>query len=82
MSIVFPLDEKRDVVPVRLAGEQSGGARKVRYGAVRSNSERGAPSACVGRRFSAPQKSDFTAAPRGSVNGSTNLDRFLEQVIE
>src|SRR5919109_1040203 len=49
------LDEKSAVVPVRLAGEQSGGKRKVSYGDARSNSERAAPSACVGRRLSAPQ---------------------------
>ena len=51
----FVLDEKPTVVPVGSAGERSGGARKVPYGAARSNSERAAPSACVGRRFSAPQ---------------------------
>src|SRR5262245_52985055 len=33
------------------AGEQSGGAQEVPYGAVRSNLERAAPSACVGKRF-------------------------------
>src|SRR5262245_21622591 len=55
LSIPVLLDEKSTVVPVRLAGEQSGGAQEVPYGAARSNSERAAPSACVGRRFSAPQ---------------------------
>src|SRR5262245_54050551 len=55
LSIPFLLDEKSTVVPVRLAGEQSGGKRKVSYGDARSNSERAAPSACVGRRLSAPQ---------------------------
>ena len=49
----FVLDEKSTVVPVRLAGEQSGGKRKVSYGEAQSNSDRAAPSACVGRRFSA-----------------------------
>src|SRR5215831_9082263 len=53
MSIPFLLDEKSTVVPVRLAGEQSAGKRKVSYGDARSNSERAASSACVGRRFSA-----------------------------
>ena len=53
MSIPFLLDKKPTVVPGGLAGEQSGGARKVPYGAARSNSERAAPSACVGKRFSA-----------------------------
>jgi hypothetical protein len=37
VSIAFPLDEKSTVVPVRLAGEQSGGKRKVSYGDARSN---------------------------------------------
>src|SRR5215831_17593591 len=47
----FVLDEKSTVVPVGSAGEQSGGAQEVPYGAVRSKSERAAPSACVGKRF-------------------------------
>ena len=51
-QFLFLLDEKPTVVPVGSAGEQSGGAQEVPYGAVRSNSERAAPSACVGRRFS------------------------------
>src|SRR5262245_44736876 len=55
LSIPVLLDEKSTVVPVRLAGEQSGGKRKVSYGDARSNSERAAPSAWVGKRLSAPQ---------------------------
>jgi len=51
MSIPFVLDEKPTVVPVGSTGERSGGARKVPCGATRSNSERAAPSACVGSRF-------------------------------
>jgi hypothetical protein len=51
LSIPFLLDKKTTVVPVGSAGERSGGARKVLYGAARSNSERAAPSACVGKRF-------------------------------
>ena len=51
----FLLDEKSTLVPVGSAGERLGGVRKVPYGAARSNSERAAPSACVGKRFSAPQ---------------------------
>ena len=51
MSIPFLLDKKPTVVPGGSAGERSGGARKVPYGAARSNSERTAPSACVGKRF-------------------------------
>ena len=51
MSIPFLVDEKPTVVPTGSAGERSGGARKVPCGAARSNSERTAPSACVGRQF-------------------------------
>src|SRR5215475_8691539 len=47
----FVLDEKPTVVPVGSAGKQSGGAQEVPYGAVRSDSERATPSACVGKRF-------------------------------
>src|ERR687892_2238050 len=69
----FVLDEKSTVVPVRLAGEQSGGKRKVSYGAARSNSEQTAPSACVGRRLSAPQivwnRSTRRAGARGGARG-------------
>src|SRR5262249_17875252 len=49
-QFLFLLDEKPAVVPVRLPGEQSGGKRKVSCGDARSNSERAAPSACVGKR--------------------------------
>jgi hypothetical protein len=45
----FVLDEKPTVVWVGSAGERSGGAQEVPYGAARSNSERAAPSAWVGR---------------------------------
>src|SRR5262245_26003425 len=41
LSIPFLLDEKSTVVPVRLAGEQSGGKRKVSYGGLgRTQGER------------------------------------------
>jgi hypothetical protein len=73
LSIPFLLDEKSTVVPVRLAGEQSGGKRKVSYGDARSNSERAAPSTRVGRRFSAPQivwnRSTRRAGARGGPRG-------------
>src|SRR5215468_8328488 len=56
-----------------LAGEQSGGKRKVSYGDARSNSERAAPSACVGKRFSAPKivwnRSTRRAGARGGAVG-------------
>src|SRR5215470_13792804 len=54
-QFLFLLDKNPTVVPVGSAGERLGGARKVVYGAARSNSERAAPSACVGKRYSAPQ---------------------------
>src|SRR5262249_8800545 len=73
LSIPVLLDEKSTVVPVRLAGEQSGGKRKVSCGDARSNSERAAPSACVGRRLSAPQivwnRSTRRAGARGGAGG-------------
>src|SRR5262245_22937022 len=64
LSIPVPLDEKFAVVPVRLAEEQSGGKRKVSYGDTRWNSERAAPSACVGRGLSAPQIGGLRAEVR------------------
>ena len=71
MSIPFLLDKKPTVVPGGSAGERSGGARKVPYGAARSNSERAAPSACVGKRFSGPQivwnRSTRRAGARGGA---------------
>src|SRR4030095_10946541 len=69
LSIPFLLDEKSTLVPFRLARARSGGKRKVSYGDARSNSERAAPSACVGRRLSAPQINVFmqhkTFLPQG-----------------
>ena len=55
MSIVFLFDENPDVASAGSGGAAVGGARSVPDHAARSNSERAAPSACVGRRFSAPQ---------------------------
>jgi hypothetical protein len=51
VSIPFLLDEKPTVVPVGSAGERSGGTRNVPFRGARSNLERAAPSACVGRQF-------------------------------
>jgi hypothetical protein len=75
--LVFPflLDEKPTVVPVGSAGEQSGRARKVPYGAARSNSERAAPSACVGRRFSAPQIVWIRSTRRAGARGGARVGR-------
>jgi hypothetical protein len=47
LSIRFLLDEKSTVVPVRLAGEQSGGAQEVPYDAARSNSEPAPARPCL-----------------------------------
>src|SRR5262245_48116218 len=74
-SIPVLLDEKRDVVPVRLAGDQSGGKRKVSYGDARSNSERAAPSACVGRRLSAPQIVWNRSTRRAGARGGPRVGR-------
>ena len=71
LSISFLLDEKPTVVPGGSAGERSGGARKVLYGAAPSHSERAAPSACVGKRFSTRQvvwnRSNRCAGARGGA---------------
>src|SRR5262249_25519850 len=66
---------KSTVVPVRLAGEQSGGKRKVSYGDARSNSERVAPSACVGRRLSAPQIVWNRSTRRAGDRGRARVDK-------
>src|SRR5882672_826538 len=52
-SIVFLVDENPNVASAGLGGVVVGGARSVPDRAARSNSERAAPSACVGKRFSA-----------------------------
>src|SRR5215475_15288713 len=69
MSIVFLFDENPDVASAGSGGAAVGGARSVPDHAARSNSERPAPSARVGNRFSAPQivwnKSNRCAGERG-----------------
>ena len=73
MSIPFLLDENPTVLPVGSAGERSGGARKISCGVARSNSGRAAPSACVGKRFSAAQiiwNSRLDAPAHGAGRGS------------
>jgi hypothetical protein len=52
---VFLVDENPDVASAGSGGAAVGGARSVPDHAARSNSERAAPSAHVGNRFSAPQ---------------------------
>ena len=71
----FVVDEKPTVVSVRSAGERSGGARKVSCGAARSNSGRAAPSACVGRRFSAAQIIWNRSTRRAGARGGARVDR-------
>src|SRR5262244_4486755 len=56
-------------------GERSGGKRKVSYGDARSNSERAAPSACVGRRLSAPQIVWNRSTRRSGARGGPRVDR-------
>ena len=74
MSIVFLFDENPDVASTGSGGAAVGGARSVPDHAARSNSERAAPSACVGKRFWAVRLSGIDrldepahAAGRGSV---------------
>jgi hypothetical protein len=57
LSILFLPDENPIVVSVGSGSAAVGGARSVLDldHTARSNSERGAPAACVGNRFSAPQ---------------------------
>ena len=65
LSIVFLVDENPNVASAGLGGVVVGGARSVPDRAARSNSERAAPSACVGKRFSALRLSGINrlAAP-------------------
>ena len=74
MSIVFLFDENPDVASAGSGGAAVGGARSVQDHAARSNSERAAPSACVGKRYWAVRLSGIDrldepahAAGRGSV---------------
>jgi hypothetical protein len=53
VSIPFLLDQNPNVASVGLDGAGGRAARKVPHGAARSNSERAAPSAGIGRRYSA-----------------------------
>src|SRR5215468_4070321 len=71
----FLVDEKPTFVPVGSAGERSGGAQEVLYGAARSNSERAAPSACVGKRFSAAQIVWNRSTRRAGARGGARVGR-------
>ena len=71
LSIVFLVDENPNVASAGLGGVVVGGARSVPDRAARSNSERAAPSACVGKRFSAlkPFGIDRLAARESAAGG-------------
>ena len=75
MSIGFLFDKKPIIVPVGSAGEQSGGARKVPFRAARSHSERAAPSACVGKRFSTRQVVWNRSTRCAGARGGARVDR-------
>ena len=68
VSIPVLLDEKSTVVPVHLAGEQSGGKRKVSYGDARSNSERAAPSIALRNESPARDAQWSEAVAVGNLN--------------
>src|SRR5262249_23501914 len=71
----FLVDERRTVVPVGSAGERSQRARLGRYGAVRSNPERAAPLACVGKQFSAVRLSGIKSSGRAGKRGGAWVGR-------
>src|SRR5690348_12857007 len=71
----FVVDEKPTFVPGGSAGEQSGGAQEVPCGAARSNSGRAAPSACVGKRFSAAQIIWNRSTRRAGARGGARVGR-------
>src|SRR6266850_2222992 len=76
-SIVFLVDENPNVASAGLGGVVVGGARSVPDRAARSNSERAAPSACVGKRFSALRLSGINRLPapgRAAGRGSAGPD--------
>ena len=77
LSIVFLVDENPNVASAGLGGVVVGGARSVPDRAARSNSERAAPSACVGKRFSALRLSGINrlaALGRAAGRGSAGPD--------
>ena len=71
----FVLDEKPAFVPGGSAGERSGGARKISCGVARSNSGGAAPSACVGKRFSAAQIIWNRSTRRAGARGGARVGR-------
>src|SRR5215510_1371296 len=75
MSIVFLFDENPDVASAGSGGAAVGGARSVPDHAARSNSERAAASACVGRRLSAPQIVWTRSTRRAGERGGARVGR-------
>jgi len=75
----FVLDEKPTVVPIGSAGDRSRCAQEVPYGAGRSNSERAAPLACVGKRFSAVRLSGIDRLDE--LGHGTNDNRGLGALV-
>src|SRR5262249_15708495 len=69
------VDENPNVALACLGGVVVGGARSVPDRAARSNSERAGPSACVGRRFSAPQINWNRSTRRAGARGGARVDR-------
>src|SRR5215472_498235 len=64
------------VLDGRVGGDaEIAGARGAGDRAGRSNSERAAPSACVGRRFSAPQTVSNRSTRRASARGGARVGR-------
>ena len=57
------------------AGERSGGAQELRRGAARSELERAAPSACVGKRFSTRQVVWNRSTRRAGARGGARVGR-------
>jgi len=84
LSIVFLVDENPNVASAGLGGVVVGGARSVPDRAARSNSERAAPSARVGNRFSAPQvvwnRSNRCAGARGGAR--VGRPRWLTSALQ
>ena len=74
MSIPFRLNQNANVAPVGLAAQRSGGA-KCPLWAARSNSERAASSAWVGKRFSAPQIVWNRSTRRAGARGGARVGR-------
>jgi len=74
VSIPFLLDEKPTVVRGG-CGESGREAREVFQIAARSNSGRAAPSACVGKRFSAAQITWSKSTPCAGARGGARVGR-------